>query len=732
MKITYTFSAIGQCQQTGFRIEARCVFFDGRMSINELLLFDELEAALKQSDTLPDCVVIFSDTSVTADLYSVWTAANDARDRFLARGNRQGLQFVKTYYFVGWDANGYKIHGVATGAQEGAAPWTLPMDEFVRQGVYGLVQNNPVVQLAPAGHVFKHPSGTINKVFVQARELATNEAQVTFIGRAICQALAAKLFAEATDVLIDTMSIYPYVREALDFCGNKARIQSFHSYQSLTEMTAPNTPYVVVISASTTGGMARRLYREQKFDESRILTLIDTSKRGRSGAILAALEDIDERYREPINEGTETEIELVGEHFSSKAKPPRAVTLGINHRPTSLEKILGEFGLTALHPINSTAMGGRASVVSLDGAAVPKSQKFNDWLIHEIAWRVSGAIDVVVHTDDPGSEYIARITADIISANKKDRPVTINYKELMARKLEDANGVLVVTAVAGDGGLLREVSRDLRELTSTDVPRHFLVGVGLPQSAEGWTRLQQFLVRNATTRDYGFSNWLVLPIGPDDSQNAWTDLIKLSGAAQVSLQRPGLVDPKVSDQALAELTKSVYTATQGVLHKSNGHPLAMSEGFLFFGKAFDGRIAEVKEAPTYLAVASVLQTARDIKLASSRLHPTGYESVVLAPENFLRFNDNLLQACLLRAASPAELDYSASPHLSTLMKELLLKVFERHNHAYGAAALEFAAALACGRLRLKQSDVDEVVKKTVDFLKNEPPSALLGFVLMIK
>lgn len=733
MTITYSFNARGKCLRENCDIEARCVFFDGRVPVSELMLFDELEVALKQSDTLPDCVVIFSNSEVVDNLYAHWARATDARERFLARGSRQGIQFVKAYYFVNWDAGGHAVRNVTSGAAEVEPQWDIPMADFIRQGVYRLVQNNPVVQLAPAGHVFKHPSGTINKVFVQARELATNEPQVTFVGRALCQALTSGLFANATDVFVDTMSIYSFVREALDFCGNRARVQSFHSYHALAEMVAPNNPYVVVISASTTGGMARKLHYEQSFEEGRLLTLIDMSKRGRSGEVLAALDEIDERYFEPVTDGSETEIELVGEHFSSKAKPPRAVTLGMPHRPAALEQVLREFGLSAVRPINdASSTTRRPTIIALDGTAIPQSQKFCEWLRQEIAWRVPGSVNVVIHTDDAGSARIAQIAAELISANKQEMPAIVNYGELMTRKLEDANGLLVVTAVAGDGGLLREISRDLRELTSTELPRHFLVGAGLPQSADSWDRLRQFLIRNRTERDYGFSSWLMLPVGADSSRNAWTDMMQLASTSQVAARRTGLVSKTIEDSALNELVRVIEAATQSVLPRTNGQPLGLSEGFLFFGKAFDGRLAEVAAPPTYLAVASVLQTARDLKVAVSRLHPTGYESVVLAPENFLRFNDNLLQACILRATYPTEMDYSTSPHISTLMKELLLKIFERHNHPYGAAALEFAAALATGRMRLKQADTDEVVAKTVDRLKNEAQSVLLGFMLMVK
>jgi hypothetical protein len=64
------------------------------------------------------------------------------------------------------------------------------------------------------------------------------------------------------------------------------------------------------------------------------------------------------------------------------------------------------------------------------------------------------------------------------------------------------------------------------------------------------------------------------------------------------------------------------------------------------------------------------------------------------------------------------------------MKEFLLKVFSRHAHAYGAASLEFAAALACGRLKLATNDRAEVQQKTIQLLAGAP-SALLGFVCLI-
>jgi hypothetical protein len=730
MKKSYSFVASGTCRSSGTGVDARCIFFDDRSSITDLEFFDELQTALKLSETLPDCVVVLSSPDLCRRLCEYWSTSTEQRDNFMARGTREGVHYVKSYYFFAWDAHGLRLEPSGH-SQPSSSSFDLPVDDFCEQGLRQLVRDNPVVQVAPAGHVFKHPSGTINKVFIQARELPVSEPELCFVGRSLCCAFAPGLLRDVQTVFVDTMSIYPFVREALDIAGATARIRSFHSYGALSELSPPAEPYVVVVSASTTGGMARKLCGNQGFDDKRVLTLIDTSAVGRKGTVLIPLDQVDEIYAAHLTDGTETEIELVGEHFSSKAKPPRSVTLGQPHTPKDLIRILQEFGIDGTRAINCVPPGQNASkLVCIDAGRVASSEKFHGWLMAEIPWSVSIAIDHIVFTNDVGSEAIAALAADIIEQAKGARPTIIGYNELDGASLSAAQGVLVVTAVAGDGGLLREISRDLREFVSPALPRHFLAGVGLPQTGEAWERLRQFLERNTTHRRYGFSSWLVLPVGPDGSDSAWRDLVELAARADIAVPAADVVDSVIADQSLTELSTGVGVAYDRFLPKSDGTPLGLSDGFLFFGDAFKDRLAEVTPATTYLAVSSVLQAARDLKIASNQLRPTGYESVVLAPENFLRFNDNLLQACMLRAAHPSELDYSASPHLSTLMKEFLVKIFARHAHPYGAASLEFAAALATGRLKLKKADAQEVVAGAIRNLQSQP-SALLGLLLMV-
>jgi hypothetical protein len=729
----YSFTARGDCTATGYDLEALCVFFDTRRTITLLEFFDELTTSLRELTTLPDTVLVIADAPKLDTLYKYWIDNASDRDLFKDRGVHRDIPFVKSYQFATWNADkGLNI--AYTDGHSSSKAFSLPMESFVGQGLKALIAANPVVQVAPAGHVFRHPSKTINKVFIQARELAISEAELAFAGRCLACALPSMRSADLMQVYIDSMGIYSLVREALSFAGSSASIHSFHSYDEISKLSPPTEPYAVVISASTSGGMAQRLNEEQEFDADRLITLIDASKHGRKGEVLIALDEIDPDFAKQLSDGTETQIELFGEHFYSKAKPPRAVTLGQMHTPKALPLYLKQLGIAGTLDLNASSRGSGASrLVGLDNSAVAGSEELDLWLKDEVAWRVPVSIDHLVHADDPGSRVLATKAAQILHLAKGGgtAPALTNYNALSGETLGQSKGVLVVQAVAGDGGLLREISRDLREYLPPSVPRHFMVAVGMPQTTETWLRLQQFLVKNASPREYGFSSWLTLPIGSDGTGTAWQTYALLAAKAQLTSASVSGVERNIAEESMRKAAELIRESFNGFLPTSDGKDLGLTDGFVFFGSAFDGRLPLVPTSTIFATVASVLQAARDLANPAYQLRPTGYESVVLAPENFQRFNDNLLQACILRAAYPSELDYSSSPHLSGLMKEFLLKLFARRDHPYGAAALEFAAALASGRVRLAANDVLELRSKAIETLASWP-SPLLGFLCLME
>ncbi len=691
--------------------------------------------AIKRSLILPDCIVVIACKELANHLYRYWNNDIIQRETIINRSAKNGCAFVKSYDFYAWGVG--QLEKIENNNLSSSL-YDIPTEKLIQCGLHNLLKTNDVVQIAPSGHLFKHPSGTKNKLFIQAREMARDEPELCFVANAI-YLYKGDVLKNAEIVFIDTMGIYPYVREALKSAKKHARIESFHSYDELKKISPPEDSYLCVISASTSGGMAKRLVNKQNFDSNRIITLIDITTENRCGKVMVPLDTLGENYADLSANGTETEIELVGEHFTSKAKPPRTVTLGLPHQPKSLRKFLKHFATLGMGELNSNpnphAGVAKRRLLSLNASSLIENKDFTKWLNDEIDWCITLAVDYIVHTNDATSQKIAELAAKRIQDLKHTSvlPSIVSSDNLCRETIQSAKGILIVTAVIGDGGHLREISRDLREYVQTEKPRHFLVAVGLPQTEMSWSRLKQFLERNPTDRRYGFSNWLVLPIGYDGKDNAWELLNELAQKAETVNSTFLEINKNIVDDSLNQLARVTSENHQKFLPKTNWEELALTEGFIFFDGEFESEIKEQKIpfGTVYLTIASALQCARELKDKNNQLKSTGYESVVLAPECFLRFNDNILQACLLRACHPSELDYSSSPQLSKLMKEFLIKVFDRHNYKYGDAALEFAGALATGRLRLKNDDFDTMTKKAIEKLKYQA-SPLLGFLLLAR
>ncbi|ANF83740.1 hypothetical protein A7J50_0291 [Pseudomonas antarctica] len=689
--------------------------------------YKDIEESLKRLEVLPDCVYFVGNSAQLRVAKNALSPEQNQREILIKRGQRYGTDFVKVYNFFAWDGTNFVEHSLYPGP---TIEFKIDGRKLFLPGLLSLIEENNVVHLAPSGHSFKHPSGNINKLFIQSRELASNEAQLYVLG----YALAAKYFDKLISsrlILIDTMGIYSVVKTALQLVGGSAEIQSFHSYENLALISEPDVEYFCVISASTSGSMARKLVK-QNFKPEKILTLIDISDQGREGGVLIPLSKMSRSYSNLVSDELGTLIELIGENFTSKAKPPKSVTVALKHNPDHLGEILKKFGLDGVLPLNSMT-AGKSRLIELDASRLLTDAEFSHWLDIEINWSVSMAINCIVYCGGESSRLLAELALQKVKS-RLDSSIQIHLvsqDELSSLTDATVTGVLVVSAVVGDGGGLRDVSRDLRNFVDATIPRHFIAAVGLPQTEASWGKLTDFLTRNPTSRKYGFSNWLLLPIGYDGVETAWRRLGKLSAEAEQADPSISGLDIDIARNSLDMVSVLIENNYHSFLPKPDGEKLDLSHGFLFFeaGSEIAEAYDKVSQSAVYLTMTSVLQKAREHKDHAIQLKASGYESVVLSPECFLRFNDNILQACFLRAAHPHELDYSASPDLSKLMKEFLLKVFQRHSHKFGDASLEFAAALAVGSLKLSEPDTKVLISTAISIMK-DVASPLLGFLVM--
>ncbi len=734
MKRSHAFRSRTNCRTSGEFIDVLVVFF-ARAELDMNVLDDEVQDNLKTCDPLPDAVVLLSFDEYADCLIEVWKQNKTRADDLVRRGQRNAVDYLKELSV--WTFRDGSFIKAFRDDQSRRA-YDLNLTDILRDGLAQLVDLR-AFQEAPPGHIFKHPSGRATRQFLLASELLRDEVDAYFVAIAICATAWGRLKATST-LHIDTMGIYPIARAVEDItqrCGGSAQkweIDSFHSHEGMAGLHAVLTEAdAVLVSASTTGSMVGKLHQDGVPADA-LITLLEMSDVERCGSVVyARSRHTDVTTIELQRSQNETVIELAGEYFAAQGKKPRPFVLTKAHRPLSLHAFLENFSHRSVLRLNHprTANASRKDLVSLDETVVADNPKMRRWLEDEIRLKTPASVSHIISLDGEGANRMAQISEEIL------RPIAGRPPKLMTlEKLVDLGdaaqtvmtGVLVCGAVVGDGHSLRAVARDLREL-APKASRHFIVAVGLPETMQAWRRLKQFLIQSGDKeRPYLLSSWMVLPTGaPSGTGEAWRRAAELMQQAD----QMDLADDAewLKEQSLASIdlmARALETRGNSYLQTASDKDLKLTSGFVFWDPTSQVRDESNNAAVSFLAMSAVLQNAREHGEVGSRLSSSMHETVVLDAENFLRFNDGVLQASLLRAADAHELDYSGSPELSEMLREFLEKVFLNASRPYGDASLEFGLALATQRLRLTTADSLELIRRLKDKLIQ--PSVLHGLI----
>lgn len=699
-----------------------------------------IQDQLKANEPIPDCVALLGFDQSATSLVATWNANRARAEILMSRGRTANMLYLKELSIWRFAHGGFDRLFTDPGSK---LVHDFDMGTLVQAGLGQLVEAHQAYQIAPSGHVFKHPSGKRTKRFFLASELIKDEIDAFFVALCTCHVIWPRLLTTHR-LFIDTMGIYPIARAMEEICsrespspdGRQWEIVSFHSHTGLNDVhLSSSVDPTILISASTSGSMAAALLAKGIPDNA-IITILDVTSKERVGTIVHPHDAyLVERYGstgvvDRISE-EETAIELTGEYFAATGKKPRPLTLTIEHAPKGLKQVLSSFTEKGLCRLNGTRGHGTAKVdiISIDEAVIVADKNFQKWVYEELSAKTPMTVSHIVPVSGSAAETFASICAAQLNPYRSRPLVVVRHSDIQTLD-SNASGVLVCAPLVGNGHELRVVSRDLRELVP-NASRHFLLGVGLPETEESWIRLKQFLAQSGVpTRPYLVSSWQHLPLGAlSGSEGAWKRSATLMTQTEhIDADSSIGWDVAIIQESVRLAGDALESAAKSFLTTTSGDSLKLTKGFVYW-QADEETLAKADvTSGSYLAMTSALQTAREFDVPIKRLRSSLHEAVVLDPENFLRFNDSVLQASLLRAAYSSELDYASTPQLSLVMREFLVKVFLNHQRPYGDAALEFGFALACEHIRLSSQDIKEIVK-CIAPLANIP-SPLLGFVYL--
>lgn len=535
---------------------------------------------------------------------------------------------------------------------------------FIETGLNEVItRRNPIIP-APPGRLYQKPSGGTEAYFIHAAKLFERHAEMSFLALLLIREWGILFNENIRTIYIDTIDLYGIVSLAIRMRFPEKTHHpitvSFSSYNNFKETLkwANVDESLMVISATTSHGLLKSIFKKTKWkQEARVITVLVIKgipdPKGITPRFLKALTSPNQQ--KTLN--SLPPVRISGERFTIDVDKPKRVKLGTQHigkhlESASLSELVKMKEVFSVYGKNLS--DGSRFPILVNAEALIKDPNFKKWLSTTINKHAPASTTKVVPI---GIEYDQIKDFFNLIANK---PQELKASEIAKVKSKIDGSILVICPAFSTGAKLLEVSRDLRRHISEDCNIVYILGIGTLQSRASYNTL----VSNLTIPDYSLFCYSTMYTGATQGLVQSWDLehryirshSSLNSCNEINLRKDALEDGGLRNDVFFD-------------QKS----LRIDKGFQYWKGTHLYDTPEKNAAALLLTLAAILQGARENgKLPEKdQLRPLHNRRVLLDPENFFRFNDTMIQAALIRAATPADLDYSDSKEASEAICYLL-------------------------------------------------------------
>lgn len=741
----------------------------------------------------PDCAVI-------DDEYLRWSNANvplpniliigatDAMQRFSdttrkVQGRILGLERLSRHSRVilcGFDQTGtlFEIGGSTSNIEN----LTQVFYEAVRAHIDQQIEHSDVVIPAPPSIYFGKLSNRFSSHFIRAEALLESTSVIEMLALRLLGPFhdwiskSSRHDSDTINIYLDTMSIWPIAEKLRQLHEHgepkyEYRIESFKSYDGFDQWNPQGRPGFIIVSATTSGGLATKIRKKMGTANAEIWTLITlepeeiTTKSGPAkhdgqldliiDACEQKVEDYDFKYVyqlprnlkgkpalgelrskfennikvDKTSAGVET-ISIVGERFLSQPVKPKRVRLihtsVLGPTKTCLNSLAqaqvvkaarGRYDSQTRWSISfdfNKLINLACAITAGDSTSIMKRWLSDFPTDAPIALVFPSAEGTSAAAVTNAAIELAERTKYALKESAPDSKVFCISSDDLANSsrefkypLSECN-FIIVTPVIGNGFIFKQISALIRRVQPGGT-RLYLALAALPESQNHLDNLKRDITMGGGD-NWRFNYQFSAPVGRLDSVVQWSDELDVLVALQELMEEQGLSTDIVTSR-LGLLEQLEILDDRGIFLPSfDKSPLLVAEGFtLWPDLPLKG---DNYGAAVLLSIAALLQAVRTAKGNSDEtsLRTSLFQHSLICPESFTRFNDAAIQGALLRAAYPSELNYSVSPDMSHDMKRLLMKWLQYHEHPAGAAAAEFLLAMAIGKLKLCEGDQRAVLE----------------------
>ncbi|NPT60416.1 hypothetical protein [Paraburkholderia elongata] len=613
-------------------------------------------------------------------------------------------------------------------------------------------------QRAPTGTHYVKTSDSHAERFLRVSNVLEDGANVCLLA----YWLAGYLWnAPIRYVVVDTSGIYSVAQKMVyeaavrGGLAGQPLVWSHRSHDGVDEIAEHHAREALfLISASTSGGLAQRLIKQGALPDRLVTLFYLSDANSESGRVLCNLRGTNGQGLEAIRNYREADcpccqkhyhrIQIQGDQFA--IAPPNVSSVEIKAtdlpgelKPT-LSALLGLRVFCAFRRQEGDRVASIAANVSsiLSGPLTEKNRGFLTQKREEWASLVRRSSSVssrhIVACSYPQSTEIAEAIAQTMRPLLRDgdRLRVLSVAELRSAVPEAGTSTVVVSACIDEGKELLAVSRTLRDVQESGSTT-YLAALHMMCPKTEADRLRS----NLTFGQHGPTTFsmhclISLPVNCYEEEASWAKELQELLRIQSFADRNELMVPANMEARISRLQAAPGTGLIDDLFwpAAGGEHLALRSDFSLLTDARHPPAAT--QADLYVVVSLLLSQLRMSSNAGRRLSYNAYERSIISPDNFDRFNDGVLQACLLRAARPKELSYGAcDAALSERMLSVLLHSVPGEQISERSESLmEFLVALATGRLTLHNAHLLEFCHRIIGAAAAEESAVLIAQYLI--
>ena len=325
-------------------------------------------------------------------------------------------------------------------------------------------------------------------------------------------------------------------------------------------------------------------------------------------------------------------------------------------------------------------------------------------------------ITSIVYVDDDESKYLADKIKDYYNTAHKKEVNCVSYKNLKLEVgLTSPSCYLICSSCISNGKKISEVSRKLRSQEHSQII--YFNGFVRCIDDEAYKNLKS----NIKYGKYSFTTYSFITVDEILLPNEDSDTISWESEKELLTSLLEGFNEFETDTLINEETKNFFKLRydelvdnqEGLvnnvfLNKSNGDRLLLNKNFAFFD--FETwKPNDIQQSKVYFTILSVLHNYRIEK----KIKQTIYERFILDPENFNRYNDGIIQASILRAATTKELNYQIDSVASSKVTNIIISEIQDSENK-DTAPYEFLMAICIGKLTLCNNDLNTIYGKFKD------------------